>query len=90
MFDYSKIKEGIYIRNRKPGDIFFSYNSSGRKKLKDFLIDQKIPVSMRDSIPLLADGKNIVWVIGVRTADNYKVTGSTNTILYDNDMKLNN
>jgi len=89
LFDYSKIKEGIYIRNRKPGDIFFPYNSSGRKKLKDFLIDQKIPVSMRDSIPLLADGKNIVWVIGVRTADNYKVTGSTNTILYVNVMKLN-
>ena len=75
------------IRN-EPG-IFLSYNSSGRKKLKDFLIDQKIPVSMRDSIPLLADGKNIVWVIGVRTADNYKVTGSTNTILYVNVMKLN-
>ena len=87
LFDYSKIKEGIYIRSRMPGDIFFPYNSSGKKKLKDFFIDQKIPGSMRGSIPLLADGKNIIWVIGFRTADNYKISDSTQKILYVNIKK---
>lgn len=87
LFDYGKIKEGIYIRSRMPGDVFFPYNSGGKKKLKDFFIDQKIPKNMRESIPLLADGKNVIWVIGYRTADNYKISDSTETILYINIRK---
>jgi len=84
LFDYDKIKEGIYIRVRMPGDMFFPYNSNGKKKLKDFFIDSKIPKNIRGNIPLLADGKNIVWVIGRRTAENYKVDDSTGKILYVN------
>lgn len=84
LFDYDKIKEGIYIRVRMPGDVFHPYNSSGKKKLKEFFIDQKIPKNIRGNIPLLADGKNIIWVVGYRTADNYKIDDSTETILYVN------
>jgi len=90
LFDYGKIKEGIYIRSRMPGDVFFPYNSSGKKKLKDFFIDSKIPKYIRGSVPLLADGKNIIWVIGYRTADNYKVTGSTELLLYVNIRRKKN
>lgn len=84
IFDYAKIKEGIFIRSRLPGDIFYPYNSRGRKKLKDFFIDEKIPKNIRESIPLLAEGGNIIWVVGFRTAENYKVTDSTEMILYVN------
>ena len=90
LFDYGRIKEGIYIRNRMPGDVFFPYNSNGKKKLKDFFIDQKIPTYIRGSIPLMADGKNIIWVIGFRTAENYKVSDSTESILYVNITKERN
>lgn len=82
LFDYDRVNEGINIRNRRPGDVFFPYGSLGSKKLKDFFIDKKIPRDKREGIPLLADGKNIIWVIGMRTAENYKITENTGTILH--------
>lgn len=84
LFDYDSIKKGIYIRNRLPGDVFSPYKGSGGKKLKDFFIDRKIPKNTRDKIPLLANGKDIVWVVGHRTSDKYKISNSTKTILYVN------
>jgi tRNA(Ile)-lysidine synthase len=44
------------------------------KKLKDFLIDRKIAVEVRDSIPLLLWNDQIVWVAGVEISDAFKVT----------------
>jgi tRNA(Ile)-lysidine synthase len=82
LFDYNKINEGINIRSRLRGDVFFPFGSPGKKKLKDFFIDEKIPGDMRGKIPLLADGSKIMWVIGVRTAEDYKITENTKEILY--------
>lgn len=82
LFDYGNISEGIYIRNRLPGDIFSPYNGPGKKKLKDFFIDQKIPIKEREQLLLLAKGKNIIWVIGHRTSENYRITEKTQKILY--------
>jgi len=42
-FDYDRLKEGIYLRNRRDGDVFRPRNSNGTKKLKEFFIDNKIP-----------------------------------------------
>lgn len=90
LFDYGRIKKGIYIRNRLPGDTFFPFNSSGRKKLKDFFIDEKIPNNIRGNIPLLTEDKNIIWVIGFRTSEEYKITELTETILYVNVLTHEN
>jgi len=81
LFDYDRIEKGINIRNRLPGDVFFPRRSPGAKKLKDFFIDEKIPRQKREEIPLLADGKNIIWIIGLRTAENYKITEATERVL---------
>lgn len=81
LFDYDRVNEGINIRSRIAGDHFFPYHSPGNKKLKDFFIDEKIPQNQREDIPLLADGKNIIWVIGLRTSEKYKITETTSTIL---------
>ncbi|RKD33883.1 tRNA lysidine(34) synthetase TilS [Thermohalobacter berrensis] len=80
-FDYDKIKDNLYIRNRKPGDIFKPLGMRGRKKLKDFFIDEKIPREKRDLIPLLVDKENILWVIGYRISEQYKITNKTKRIL---------
>jgi len=53
----------------------------GFKKIKDFLIDCKIPKNMRKFIPLLAAGDQIVWIAGLRLDDRVKLTGDTRKIL---------
>lgn len=80
-FDYDKLKEGINIRNRRNGDIFKPYRSIGTKKLKEYMIDSKIPRDKRDEIPLIAKDREIVWMIGYKTSDKFKVTGSTKNVL---------
>ena len=54
--------------------------AGGRKSLKRFLIDEKVPAELRDSLPVLADGKNIVWIAGYRISERYKVTEKTTRI----------
>lgn len=52
-----------------------------RKLLKRFFIDEKIPEEKRASIPLLAEGDHVLWVIGSRISEFYKITENTRTIL---------
>ncbi|WP_026895565.1 tRNA lysidine(34) synthetase TilS [Clostridiisalibacter paucivorans] len=80
-FDYDKIKDGLYIRNRRSGDRIKPLGMNGTKKLKDFFIDQKIPKYLRDSIPIITDGDGIVWIVGYRIGDPYKIDENTKKIL---------
>jgi tRNA(Ile)-lysidine synthase len=80
-FDYDRLKEGIYIRNRRNGDIFKPFRSAGTKKLKEFFIDNKIPREQRDMIPLICKGNEVVWVIGHKTSDKFKLTENTKSVL---------
>ena len=45
------------------------------------MIDEKIPEKERDRIPVLADGDHILWVIGYRISDYYKITDETERVL---------
>ncbi len=81
-FDAEKIDaNGLIIRSRRKGDRFRPFGSSGSKKLKDFFIDEKIPVDKRDEIPLLVSRNEILWIPGIRQANNARITGSTRKIL---------
>ena len=80
-FDYDNIKSSIHIRNRQNGDKFIPSGMTGNKKLKDFFIDEKIPKEVRNKIPLVLDGENIMWVVGYRTSEKYKVSSSTKNVL---------
>ncbi len=62
------------VRNRRPADRFRPLGMPREKKLKDFLIDRKIAVEVRDRIPLLVWNGEIVWVAGVEVSDRFKVT----------------
>ena len=79
-FDYDKIRETATLRYRKSGDYFFC-TKTARKKLQDYMVDEKIPLAMRDRIPLIADGDHIMWIIGYRISEYYKVTDETRQIL---------
>ncbi len=80
-FDYDKVIGNIYVRNRRIGDRFRPFGMKGTKKIKDYFIDEKIPKEMRDKIPLVVDDKNIIWVVGYRTSEEYKITKNTKNVL---------
>ncbi|WP_132996065.1 tRNA lysidine(34) synthetase TilS [Sporanaerobacter acetigenes] len=80
-FDYDKIKGEIYIRNRRLGDTIQPFGMSGNKKLKDLFIDKKIPIDEREKIPILVDKNDIIWVVGLRTSEKYKITPYTKNVL---------
>ncbi len=80
-FDYDKLNEGINIRNRRKGDKFAPFGSNGTKKLKEYFIDCKIPRERRSMIPLICMGSQVVWIIGDKINDKFKVTENTKSIL---------
>ena len=63
----------LAVRTRLRGDRFQPLGMSGTKKLKDFMIDEKIPNSLRDSVPLIVTSRGIAWVVGWRIAEWAKV-----------------
>ncbi|MBQ2401510.1 MAG: tRNA lysidine(34) synthetase TilS [Lachnospiraceae bacterium] len=79
-FDYDKINDTLSVRTREPGDYFMIGNGK-TKKLHRFFIDEKIPEELRDHILLLAEGNHVLWIIGYRISEYYKVTESTRNVL---------
>ena len=71
---------GCGLRHRRDGDIFRKFGG-GRKKLKDFLIDKKIPARERDALVLLAKGSEVFIVVGVEISDDVKVDKKSKNIL---------
>ncbi len=82
MFDYGAIQLPLTVRNRQKGDRFQPYGMEGTKKIKDYLMDEKVPLCERDRIPLLISGNDIIWVIGFTTHERYKVHHQTQSILH--------
>ena len=80
-FDYDRIKQELSIRTRLQGDFLVVDEKGSRKKLNRYFIDEKIPSRERDRIPLLACGSEILWVVGGRINEAYKITPRTRRIL---------
>ena len=83
-FDYDKIKKCPVIRTRQTGDYLTMADGRGgmiHKSLKSYLVDQKIPKTERDRLPVLAEGEHVLWVVGYRISEYYKVTENTKRIL---------
>lgn len=80
-FDYQKFKQDICIRPRRDGDYIVPLGMKGKKKIKDLFIDSKVPREIRNRIPLIASGSEIIWVVGYRISENYKVDKNTKNVL---------
>lgn len=85
-FDFSKIKGGITVRNRKQGDKIKL--AVGSKKIKDLFIDLKIPRENRCKIPIIADEDGIICVGNFKMSENYKVDAKTKEVLKVSFKKL--
>lgn len=76
-----KLEFPLKIRKWRDGDVFYPYGMIGKKKLSKFFKDEKIPLSEKDKIWLLTSGEKIVWVIGYRMDDRFKVDEDAEKIL---------
>lgn len=74
--DADKLPPDAVIRNRRDGDVFKSYGG-GTKKLKDYMIDKKIPRRLRDFYPVVACGKRVYAILGVEISDDAKIDETT-------------
>ena len=87
-FDYDKIKNTIVVRSRQQGDYLVVNEAGNRKSLKNLMIDLKIPRQKREVYPLLCDGNHVMWLIGDRISEAYKVNENTTKILVVEYMEV--
>lgn len=80
-FDRDRITFPMKLRKYCEGDKFQPLGMKGQKKLSDFFIDQKLSLPEKREVWLLLSGDEIVWIIGLRIDDRYKITGKTKNIL---------
>lgn len=81
VLDADKLVFPLRWRKWLPGDYFIPLGLGHRKKISDFMIDRKISVGEKDSVTVLESAGDIVWVVGHRLDDRFKLTSSTKRAL---------
>lgn len=79
--DADKVKLPLTQRKWQPADYFFPLGMKQKKKLSDFLIDTKIDRFEKENVQVLISEGQIVWVMGLRIDERYKVTDATQQII---------
>ena len=77
-FDKS-VLEGtpLFVRFLHPGDSIIPFGMKGRKKVSDIMNEANIPAVIRNKIPLLTKGDDILWIAGVRASSKYQITADS-------------
>ena len=80
-FDYDRIKNGLVLRQRRPGD-YMMIGGGHKKALRRIFMDDKVPQSDRENLNMLTDGSHVLWIPDIgRLSEYYKITGETKLIL---------
>ena len=79
--DADKLQYPLVWRRWRSGDYFVPLGMHTEKKVSDFLIDLKIPFNHKADITVLDSAGKIVWIVGYRINDRYKVTAGTKRVL---------
>ena len=75
--DAAKFQFPVLLRGWHAGDSFCPFGMQGKQKLSDFFTDHKIDVFQKQEIRLLCSGNDILWIVGFRSDERYKITSET-------------
>ncbi len=79
--DAEKVWFPLFVRGRKDGDALRPLGLDGTKKLKDILIDNKVPRTERDLVPLVCDSRGVLVIAGHAIAHRARVTPQTEQVM---------
>ncbi len=79
--DASIIEFPLELRRWKEADVFYPFGMTQKKKLSDYFIDQKFSIPEKEQCWLLVSGEKIVWIIGHRLDNRFKVSDKTQEVL---------
>lgn len=65
----------VTVRNRRPGDRIHPLGADGSRRLKEVLIDRRVPRPVRERLPLLCVGERIAWVPGIAIEQRFRLAG---------------
>ena len=79
--DVAKLQFPLKLRKWQAGDRFIPFGMKGKKKLSDFFTDQKFNLKEKEETWLLLSGEEVVWVVGHRADNRFKITPATERVL---------
>ncbi|WP_417015805.1 tRNA lysidine(34) synthetase TilS [Alistipes sp.] len=79
--DADRLQFPLTLRRWREGDWFIPFGMTGRKKVSDFLIDAKVSLPEKQRQFVLLSGDDIVWLVGRRIDDRYRLTSTTENVL---------
>ncbi len=80
--DADLVRQPLVVGTRKPGDRMRALGLTQPKRLQDILVDAHVPRHLRDTLPLVSDLEEIVWIPGVTIAESKRVTPATRRQLH--------
>ena len=80
-FDLEKLTFPLIVRKWRKGDRFVPFGMKGSRLVSDFLVDRKIDRFVKENIYVLESGKKIIWIIGYRVSEGFRITGKTAKVL---------
>ncbi len=80
--DFEKVVFPLKMRFWENGDAFYPLGMNGKKKISDLLINEKVPLSSKKNVFLLLSAEKIMWVVGIRADNRFKISTETKKILH--------
>ena len=81
LLDFDAATSPLSLRFPRPGDRFRPLGATGSQKLQDFFVNKRVPRAIRPYVPLVLAGPEILWVVGHRIAEPFKVRPETRRVL---------